>query len=151
MSLRQWIADLMCPLSRPKSNLVQHARTELKLAGCDKWETNGILKIMQVFANMGHSCGSASAAIPMINDLLQFKNLTPLTCDPAEWEHHPGETWGGTDPGIWQNRRNPEAFSSDGGKTYYLLSEREEDTGKYPLHVSETVSADGVVIGTRKI
>ncbi len=25
---------------------------------------------------------------------------------------------------IWQNRRNGEAFSMDGGKTYYLISDR---------------------------
>jgi hypothetical protein len=83
---------------------------------------------------MGHSGGSASVAIPTINALLQFKNLRPLTNDPKEWVHHGEEIWG-EKGGIWQNERNAEAFSKDGGKTYYLISEqianRERDMTMY--------------------
>jgi hypothetical protein len=104
------------------SNLVDHARRELELIGEEPWIVEGLLKVVEAFAEMGHSGGSASIAIPMINSLLQFQNLSPLTDDADEWIRHTEEVWGAKG-GVWQNKRNPEAFSNDGGKTYYLLSE----------------------------
>lgn len=120
-----------------ESNLVAHARRELELIGEDDQEwIDGLVKIVQAFADMGHSGGSASVAIPMINLLLQFKNLMPLTDDPDEWIHHTEELW--PEPGgIWQNVRNGEAFSSDGGITYTLLSDKKHWlTRRKPVHIS---------------
>lgn len=98
------------------SNLVEHAKRELKLLGeTDEEYVQGIVNVMQAFADFGHSGGSASVAIPTIYELMQFHTLTPLTNNPAEW-NEVGE-------GVWQNQRNSEAFSGDGGVTYYLLSE----------------------------
>lgn len=106
------------------SNLVEHARRELELIGEEPKTIEGYLKIIQAFADMGHSGGSASVAIPVIHELLSFRNLKPLTDDPDEWLHHGSETWGDAEgKGIWQNVRNSQAFSNDGGKTYYLLSD----------------------------
>jgi len=107
------------------SNLVDHARRELELVESDPWLIDGMLKVVQAFAEMGHSGGSASVAIPMLNELLQFKNLAPLTDNPDEWEDQ--TEWTAT-PGVtlWQNKRNSEAFSLNRGVTYYLLSENEE-------------------------
>lgn len=109
------------------SNLVDHARIELELVGEELETIEGYLKVIQAFADMGHSGGSASVAIPVINALLQFKNLRPLTDDPEEWIHHGPDVWDGKN-GIWQNKRNSEAFSEDGGKTYTLLSENKTIT-----------------------
>lgn len=117
-----------------ESNLVNHARTELRLIGEDEHTTVGILRVIQAFADMGHSGGSASVAIPMITNLLQYKNLSPLTDDPSEWVFHDGSVAGGN--GVWQNTRNSEAFSNDGGKTYWLISEREIDHSRGKLHTS---------------
>lgn len=117
------------------SSLIDHARRELELIGEESETIEGYLKIVQAFSDMRHSGGSASVAIPVINQLLQFKNLKPLTDDPDEWLYHAGDTWG--DPegnGIWQNKRNGEAFSIDSGKTYTLLSE--SDTTPGPIHTS---------------
>lgn len=120
------IAVLEKALTRIKghedSSLVDHARRELELINEEPSVIAGYLKIVQAFADMGHSGGSAAVAIPVINALLRFKNLKPLTDDPNEWAHHDEDVWG-QDGGIWQNKRNSEAFSQDGGKTYYLLSE----------------------------
>lgn len=116
------------------SNLVNHARRELELLGEDEDTIIGYLNVIQAFSDMGHSGGSASIAIPVIHELLQFKNLRPLTNDPAEWYHHNAEM-AGTD-NCWQNIRNGEAFSNDGGKTYYLLSEGGNDRNRRPLHTS---------------
>lgn len=112
------------------SNLVAHAKRELELVGEEPEIIDGYLKVIQAFADMGHSGGSASVAIPVINELLQFNNLTPLTDDPSEWNNVSdisGEE-------MWQNRRNSEAFSTDGGKTYYLLSEGGNAKNPRPLH-----------------
>ena len=102
------------------SNLVDHARKELALLGEEPDTIDWFCRVVEEFASYGHSGGSASVCIPMLNELLQFKNLTPLTDNPDEWLYH-GPDYGGP---IWQNIRNSEAFSKDGGKTYYLLSER---------------------------
>jgi hypothetical protein len=116
-------------------SLVEHAKRELKLLGEDEETTEGLLKVIQAFADMGHSGGSAAACIPVINDLLQFKPLTPLTNDPDEWMHVAGAFWPDKDE-VWQSRRNPEAFSNDSGLTYYLLSERDETLETTPIHTS---------------
>lgn len=110
------------------SNLVSHAKKELESIGEEPETIKGYLKVIQAFADMGHSGGSASIAIPVIHELLQFKNLAQLTNDPNEWLFVSDD--------IWQNLRNYEAFSNDGGKTYYLLSEGGNDMCRKPLHVS---------------
>ncbi|MET0786256.1 MAG: hypothetical protein ABWY25_06080 [Paenisporosarcina sp.] len=104
------------------SNLVEHAKRELALVGNDEDFNNSIIKAIEGFASYGHSGGSASVAIPMLNDLLQFKNLTPLTNDPLMWNN--------VGPNVWQSQRNSEAFSDDAGVTYYLLSEGTNAQGK---------------------
>lgn len=98
-----------------KSNLVAHARRELTLIGEEPETIGGYLKVVQAFANMRHSGGSAAVAIPVLNDLLQYKNLSPLTTSSDEWIN--------VAENLWQNVRNSEAFSRNGGSTYYLLSE----------------------------
>jgi hypothetical protein len=114
------------------SNLVEHARRELELIGEEPETVNAYIKVIQAFDDMGHSGGSAFVAIPVIGDLLQLKNLKPLTNDPAEWFDH-SEITG--EP-FWQNIRNGEAFSYDGGKTYYLLSEGGHSGNRTPMHTA---------------
>lgn len=118
------------------SNLVDHFRRELELIDEEPEIIKMYLKVARAFVSFGHSGGSASVAIPTINELLQFKNLSPLTDDPNEWVEHDesvaGSEW------KWQSKRNFEAFSKNGGKTYYLLSECE--TGKKKrMHRSKKV------------
>jgi hypothetical protein len=98
------------------SNLVDHARRELEILGEEPETINGYLKVIAAFAAMGHSGGSAMCAIPVIHELLQYKNLKPLTSNPAEWNE--------VGFGLWQSQRSSEAFSTDGGRTYYRLSDR---------------------------
>lgn len=118
------------------SNMIRHAARELQLLGEEPTVVLGYLKMIQIFADMGHSGGSASVFIPTINRLLEQRNLMPLTDDPEEWVHHTEEVW--PEPGgVWQNARNGEAFSSDGGKTYTLLSEEAPvKYGNKPIHIS---------------
>lgn len=102
-----------------ESNLVAHARRELEFAGVEEDVRPSIIAAVEAFASYGHSGGSASVVIPMLNDLLNFKNIAPLTDRRDEWMDV--ADFAGYQ--VWQNRRNSEAFSLDGGGTYYLLSE----------------------------
>lgn len=117
------------------TNLIRHARTELEAIGEEQSTIAGYLKVVEAFAAMGHSGGSASVAIPVIHKLLQFKPLTALTDDPEEWHFVSKDMWNGKE-GIWQNKRDGEAFSTDGGKTYYRLSEGGSSADPKPLHKS---------------
>lgn len=119
-----------------ESNLVKHARRELQLIGEEPETIEWYLKVIQTFAEFGHSGGSASVAIPTLNHLLQYKNLAPLTDDPTEWVCHE-ESISGVKDGLWQNVRNSEAFSYDGGKTYYLLSERDDQGKPKKFHIAK--------------
>jgi len=101
------------------SSLVEHAQREMNLVETDQWFIDGMVNVVKAFAEMGHSGGSASFAIPILNQLLQFKPLTPLTDDPDEWME--------VTQGQWQCKRDPSAFSNDGGKTYLLMGEAAED------------------------
>ena len=114
-----------------EGGLVTHAKRELALAGNDEDFNQTLIEAVRAFASYGHSGGSASVAIPMLNDLLQFKNLTPLTSDPNEWNNVSDAS--GYE--MWQSQRNSEAFSTDGGKTYYLLSECVGGTKTYHTSV----------------
>lgn len=98
-----------------ESNLVVHARRELELLGEDAKTVDSYLRVIQAFADMGHSGYSAAIATQVLNDLFKFNNLRPLTADPKEW-YECAES-------LWQNIRNGEAFSEDGGKTYTLVDD----------------------------
>jgi hypothetical protein len=116
-----------------ESGLVQHAARELKILGEDQDFVDGYLKMLTIFANMGHSGGSASVFIPTLDALLRYKNLCPLTNDPDEWMdvgHISGFPF-------WQSKRCPEAFSDDGGQTYHLLSDGSNSQKKIKIYQSE--------------
>lgn len=107
------------------SNLVRHAEFELRRAGLyDKDSDYGgelapaIVACVEKFASFGHSGGSAGISIAILEKLLRFQTLTPITSDPAEWME--------VGPGVWQSNREPATFSEDGGKTWYNLDDPEK-------------------------
>jgi hypothetical protein len=118
-----------------ESNLVKHARRELEMVGEEPEVIDWYCRVIGEFASFGHSGTSAEITTQVISALLRFQNLTELTNDPVEWNYVSGPT--GEDA-IWQSRRNPEAFSTDGGKTHYLLSETEE-MGQRVIHISKEI------------
>jgi hypothetical protein len=119
-----------------ESNLVRHARIELQRINEEPETIEQYVRIIQAFSDMGHSGGSAPIAIATIYRLLMFLPLSPLTNDPDEWKFLSEDIWG-VSGGIWQNKRNSKAFSNDGGKTYYLLSEGGNDKNRTPLHTAK--------------
>jgi hypothetical protein len=103
------------------SNLLDHARAELKRAGLfDKdADYNGklgkaVLSLIRCFAGQNHSGASAKLALDVFDRLVRFEPLTPLTSDPAEWMDV-SEPCGRP---LWQSTRWPAVFSEDGGKTW---------------------------------
>jgi hypothetical protein len=105
-----------------ESNLVSHAREEMRLASIDEDDQKNLMALVEVFDSQRHSGGAAGWTLNTLVRLLQYENLTALTDDPEEWNLVSDDHSFVNGP-LHQNRRNPEAFSVDGGKTYYLLSE----------------------------
>lgn len=103
-----------------ESEMLKHAEREMQRAHVEDDVQPSLLQAVAAFRSYGHSGGSAFVCIEILNDLLNFRALGPLTDDPAEWIDHTGISSG--DP-TFQNMRDSEAFSKDGGKTYYLLRE----------------------------
>ena len=102
-----------------EGNLVKHALRELVDLD-EPAMAKSMADAVRMFSAYGHSGGSVGYAINTIAALLNFENLSPITSDPAEWVKHGLAQWDGANP-IWQNRRNPRIFSTDGGQTHYNL------------------------------
>lgn len=103
-------------------SLADHARRELEIAGYfdEAGDYNGligdsVLELCRVFGGQGHSGYSAEMVRELFYKLSQFQPLADLTNGADEWNE--------IGVGLWQSNRNSEAFSRDGGHTYYLLSE----------------------------
>ena len=93
------------------SNLKTHAEYELSLIGGEDDElqksmNDNILKIVDVFSEAGHSGFSASYARGIIEKLLDFKPLSPLTGEDDEWVD--------VGDGLFQNKRCSRVFKEDG-------------------------------------
>ena len=104
------------------SEQVDYAKDELTRAGLfDEGSDyngelgNAALEIVKVFSRQGHSGASAAIVTGLVEKLLRYEPLTPLTYEPDEWidvSEASGEP-------MWQNRRKYSVFSKDGGKTHY--------------------------------
>lgn len=117
------------------SNLVEHGKLELELAGYKIREVkeiksdedysdaiaNSVLELLELFAKQSHSGFSASATISLFLKLVKWENLTPLTDNPQEWRDTVELGWQSEDsPGRYQSLRNSACFSDD-LKTYYNI------------------------------
>ena len=119
-------------------SLIDHAKHELSLIHGDAKNSmqdaieEHILKMLAIFSEAGHSGGSAAYTSNILERLLRFLPLAPLTGEDDEWmdvSGHNSEKAGTT----YQNKRcfgvfktNGEAyfldgkiFSDDGGETWY--------------------------------
>ncbi len=112
------------------SQLLSYATKELEiLSGADKDEmqelmNKSVLAIVKLFAKQNHSGFSASYALGIINKLLKFQPLTPLTGEDDEW----------TDVGdrMLQNKRCPAVFKYEDGKSFYNDGKVfEDENGSY--------------------
>lgn len=120
-----------------KSNLVLHAERELSrlVKDNDKMQlkiNENVLEIIELFAKQGHSGMSAFYLIGVLNKLMRFKPLTPLTGEDEEWCKGYETPDGFSQQNIRyskvfrRNRDNSTAsvldaklFSGDGGKSWF--------------------------------
>ena len=114
------------PPPRPTdSNIARHAWDELNRAGLFTSEGDfygcmtgrAVMALVNVFVEQGHSGMSGSLVADAFHRLVMFEPLGPLTDDPDEWCE--------VADGLWQSRRQSEAFSRDCGQTYRLNSDRD--------------------------
>lgn len=122
-----------------EEGLVDFAQRELELAGLFSKDSDydgmlgrSVMKLVRAFAGQGHSGFSAMLALDLFKKLAGYKPLTALTDDPTEWMQVDGpdasEPYAedhADRPRLWQSRRRPDAFSLDGGRTYYCLDDPE--------------------------
>ena len=128
---------------------VNWAREELKRIGMydgdplNEKMADSILEMLKEFSSVGHSGGSAMWAIPVINELLQWHSLTPITSDPNEWTdvseygYNPGKK-------LYQNNRDCRMFSED-LMTYYNVDDNDSDI-RYELNNTNKINASKKVI-----
>jgi hypothetical protein len=107
-------------------NLTEYAQAELERAELFDPDSDyggmlgkAAMEIVEVFATQGHSGLSARLTVEILERLLCYEPLTPLTYEPDEWIDV-SEISGAP---MWQNRRKFTVFSRDGGLTHYDLHE----------------------------
>ena len=120
------------------SNLLAFAKDEMQRAGLYDADADyggeiakSVERLVETFAADEHSGGSAHLTLSIFERVVRFQPLTPITSDPSEWMNVSDVS--GTP--MWQNRRQPSAFSTDGGATWYDLDE----PGR-PTHVNKAPS-----------
>ena len=70
--------------------MIEYAKRELELIGKDEdgvqeLMNKNILEIVEIFSKQGHSGFSAGYALNVLERLLRYKPLTPLTGNDNEW------------------------------------------------------------------
>jgi hypothetical protein len=99
-----------------KSNLESFAERELARLGGGEMQAEmnrHILKMVRTFSREGHSGFSASYALGLLQKLLAFEPIQPLTGEADEWM----EVGGPSEP-CWQNVRCSHVFKDADGRAY---------------------------------
>lgn len=115
-------------------SLTDHARAELDLAGHTRLHPAHaalLLALVAAFDTAEHPDGPHEAA-DQLHTLLTYGTLSPLTSDPGEWADKTDRAAGG----LWRSTRNRHAFSTDGGRTYVLVTDSADERGNRPRHTS---------------
>lgn len=102
------------------SNLIEHAKKELKLIGADDKDSmyggmlyDSCIELIDVFSKQGHSGNSASIVREIFHKLADFKPLSKLTLLDDEWNAVSETTY--------QNRRNSAVFKEGkDGRAHYI-------------------------------
>jgi hypothetical protein len=108
------------------SNLIDHAKYELELAGLfdadsdyDGMIGKAVMELVKVFAEQGHSGFSAHQTLLLFNVVASYKPLSPIGVSADEWINVSEMS---NEP-MWQNKRRGSTFSRDGGKTWYDIDD----------------------------
>jgi hypothetical protein len=101
------------------SNLIDFAKKELDIVGMKEDDSEisnramreHILKMVEVFSDEGHSGFSANYAVAILQKLLKFEPLSPLTGEDSEWNLISKKE------NLYQNKRCSYVFREN-GKAY---------------------------------
>jgi hypothetical protein len=91
-------------------DMVDFAKRELSLLRGDDLDPmqdaieNDILEIIDIFSKQGHSGGSAGYVLPILERLLNWEIIAPITGGDSEWEE--------VGDGLFQNKRCFSVFKS---------------------------------------
>ena len=78
------------------SNLLDHARKELAISGIGNTNSqdeynllihDAVIEIIHLFSKQGHSGMSAGIVTSIVEKLMKFQPLSPLTGEDSEWNH----------------------------------------------------------------
>jgi len=114
------------------SNFASFAKEELDRSGWMTEESDysgmvgeAVLELCEVLSKQGHSGMSAALTVELFDCLAEWKPLSPITDSPDEWMVIEEERQPPGAPKLWQSRRSPGCFSTDGGHTYYDIDEKQ--------------------------
>jgi len=112
------------------ANLVEWAKNELELAGLFDEDSDyegalgpAILSMVEVFADQGHSGFSAGMSAGILNKLLNYEPLTPITNPMETGDYEDVSNLSGDGKPCYQCKRDSTIFSDDRGKSWYKLVE----------------------------
>lgn len=98
--------------------LGDHAIYELTYQGITGTDYDNIVNIVGTFASYT-DLAERDAILQKVLALLQFKPLSALTNESDQWVDR-SPTIGGNP--LWQSKRDPDAWSHDGGLSFYYSS-----------------------------
>lgn len=108
-------------------SLVQHAERELRKAGLFDEDADyggmlgeGVLELVKVFAEQGHSGFSARMAIRLFAKVANYETLTPIDNPATTGEYIACDLGEMT----WQATRKYSLFSNDGGRSWYDIDRK---------------------------
>lgn len=114
-----------------ESNMVEWAKKELELLGMYNGDemneklADSIIYMLREFGKVGHSGSSAWWTADILNRLLNWKNLSPLTPNKDEWMDITDMCDGNV---MYQSKRNPACFTTD-FKTFYDVDKKRNEKG----------------------
>ena len=122
------------------ANLLKYAMNELDLIGMtedsediNKAMRDHILHMVKEFSDEGHSGMSASYAIQLLTNLLNYKPLTPLTGADDEWIEHGHDCFQNKRCfHVFKDGKDGQAYDSDGIVFYEWLTD--EDGERFKSH-----------------
>ena len=119
------------------SSLEEYARSEMQIAGLFDADSDyggaiaeGVLKLIKMFSDEGHSGASAGMSLSIFEKVARFRPLTPLTGEDSEWNE--------IGDGSYQNNRCSSVFKERDGTAYDINGKvfREPSGACYTNHKS---------------
>lgn len=100
------------------SAMSKHAIVELSLIKEDPKVVLWYVSVLEAYNAMNLTEEASDHCLQVLNRLIRYENLAPLTDEPMEWVKI-GDNY-------WQSIRSYDAYSTNGGKTYKLHSENND-------------------------